>query len=167
MRGWIGGGPDDAVAYGMGIRTGGRSLRDCPDGGSYGSETAYRRLRACRNRDNPAGYPRSSAVDRHRRSDTGRGDRLQIDHVLASCGYFPDFPTREIDGRVLADGGYVANAPLQPLIEEVFRADERLTCLVIDLYSSRGRAPASLTQAMARRNELIFGNQTRARLAAR
>src|SRR4051794_8904408 len=47
--------------------------------------------------------------------DTHRGDRIGIDHLLASCGYLPEFAPVEIGGRLLADGGLAANAPIEAL----------------------------------------------------
>jgi NTE family protein len=47
--------------------------------------------------------------------DTARGHRIELDHVLASCGFLPEFPAVEIDGRLLGDGGLSANAPVEAL----------------------------------------------------
>ena len=97
--------------------------------------------------------------------DTARGDRIGPDHLLAAAGFFPDFPMTEIDGRLLADGGYYANAPIEALKEAPELDAQDLTCFVVDLYAGDGYAPATLEQCFARRNELTFGNQTRRALA--
>jgi NTE family protein len=98
--------------------------------------------------------------------DTGREDRIGPDHLIASCSFPPEFPPVEIDGRLLADGGLAANAP----IDLVFQHDGdesddsdpggRLLCFVVDLFPSVGQRPASLDQAAVRCLDLLLGNQT-------
>jgi NTE family protein len=48
--------------------------------------------------------------------DTARGDRIGIDHLLASCGFLPEFAPVEINGRLLGDGGLSANAPIEAVV---------------------------------------------------
>lgn len=94
--------------------------------------------------------------------DTGRGDRIGVDHLLASCGFLPEFSPVEIGGRLLGDGGLIANAPLEPVLDEV--EGTQATVLVLDLFDRCGERPAGLESALARKNALLFGNQTFARL---
>jgi NTE family protein len=95
--------------------------------------------------------------------DTHHGDRIGPDHLLATCGFLPDFPPVEIDGRLLGDGGLAANAPMETvLLEDGENSD--LLCFVIDLFSPEGGRPATLEEAAARRWDLMFGNQSRERL---
>jgi NTE family protein len=97
--------------------------------------------------------------------DTANGATIGPEHLLASCGFLPDFPPVEIAGRLLGDGGLSANAP----IERVLRDEEsnaEVLCLVVDLFSPAGARPRDLEQAAARRWDLIFGNQTRRALNA-
>jgi NTE family protein len=92
--------------------------------------------------------------------DTCNGASISADHLIASCGFLPDFPPIEIGGRLLGDGGLVANAPVETaLLDEDSNAD--ILCFVVDLFSSRGERPRTLEQAAARRWDLLFGNQTR------
>lgn len=61
--------------------------------------------------------------------------------------------------------GLSANAP----IEAVFLDSEShdpLVCFVIDLYARDGSRPQSLEESLARKGDLIFGNQTYQRLQA-
>lgn len=90
--------------------------------------------------------------------DTSKGDRITIDHLLASCGFVPDFSPVEIGGRMLGDGGLSANAPFEAIAQEQIKQD--LTCFVLDLFSRDGAMPATLEQSLARKNDLIFANQT-------
>jgi NTE family protein len=97
--------------------------------------------------------------------DTGKGDRLSMDHLLASCGFLPEFAPIEIGGRYLGDGGLSANAPIEALLEDEELPDN-LFCFIVDLYSRDGDLPGSLEAALARRSDLMFGNQTWRRLEA-
>lgn len=96
--------------------------------------------------------------------DTRRGDRIGPEHIVASCGFLPDFAPVEIGGRLLGDGCLATNAPIgTALLDEA--ADGRdLVCFVVDLFSSEGRRPATIEEAATRRVELLFGNQSRQRL---
>jgi NTE family protein len=92
--------------------------------------------------------------------DTRRGDRIAAEHLVASCGFLPDFPPLEIDGRLLGDGGLVANTPVERAIDWD-TGEEEWTVFVLDLFARKRARPASLDEAAARRMDLLFGNQTR------
>jgi NTE family protein len=96
--------------------------------------------------------------------DTGKGDMIGAEHLMASCGFLPEFAPVEIGGRLLGDGGLVANAPIEALND----IDDwsGLTCLVLDLYARDGERPRDLETAMSRKSDLIFSNQTWQRLTA-
>jgi NTE family protein len=96
--------------------------------------------------------------------DTRDGDLITPDHLLASCGFLPEFAPVEIDGRLLGDGGLSANAPIEPVLSDP--ATDHRTCFVIDLFARDGRRPRTLQAAMERKSDLIFGNQTWQRLDA-
>jgi NTE family protein len=96
--------------------------------------------------------------------DTGKGDRIEMDHLLASCGYLPDFAPVEIGGRWLGDGGLCANVPLEAVT--MADAPDPLVCFVVDLFARDGDHPGSLETAAARRGDLQFANQTWQRLQA-
>jgi NTE family protein len=97
--------------------------------------------------------------------DTARGDRIEPDHLLASCGFLPDFPPVEIGGRLLGDGGLVANAPVEAVLTELEGGGDHL-CFLVDLFCPKGARPTTLEEAASRRWDLIFGNQTRQNLKA-
>jgi NTE family protein len=91
--------------------------------------------------------------------DTQAGDRIRPAHLLASCGFLPEFPAVEIDGMLLGDGGLVANTP----VEEALLAEQGnrdLVCFIVELFSAAGNRPRTLEQGAARRWDLIFGTQT-------
>jgi NTE family protein len=88
--------------------------------------------------------------------------RIEMDHLMASCGYLPEFAPLEFDGRLLGDGGLSFNVPFDPILNEQFEGD--LLLYVIDLYARDGSRPISLEGALERKNDLLFGNQTVLRL---
>jgi NTE family protein len=89
-----------------------------------------------------------------------RHDRIELDHILASCGFLPEFAPVEIDGRCLGDGGLSVNAPFEPVLTE----DIHLCLYVVDLFARDGELPGSIEAASERKNDLIMGNQTFQRL---
>ena len=91
-----------------------------------------------------------------------RRDRIEMDHLLASCGFLPEFAPVEIGGRLLGDGGLAANAPIEPILDEVEGSDA--TVFVVDLFARDGARPTGLESALERKNALLFGNQTYYRL---
>jgi NTE family protein len=101
--------------------------------------------------------------------DNAKGERITLDHLLASCGFLPEFAPVQIDGRILGDGGLSVNAPLEIVLAST-DADEDVdaerVCFVIDLFARDGGPPVDLETALARKNDLLFGNQTFQRLKA-
>jgi NTE family protein len=92
--------------------------------------------------------------------DTAKGDGIGPDHLLATCGFLPEFAPVEIGGRLLGDGGLSANAPVEPVLEEMFDG----IVFVIDLFARDGARPRDFARALARKNDLLFANQTYLRL---
>jgi NTE family protein len=89
-----------------------------------------------------------------------RRDRIGTDHILASCGFLPEFAPRQIDARCLGDGGLSINAPFDPVLME----PTALRLYVVDLYARDGALPGSFEAASERKNDLMMGNQTYQRL---
>ena len=97
--------------------------------------------------------------------DTGRGQTIGPEHVLASCGFVPEFAPTEIDGRLLGDGGLAANAPLEAAFEDL-GPDEDVICFVLDLFARDVGPPRTLAEAGALRRDLLFCNPTHRALEA-
>jgi NTE family protein len=95
--------------------------------------------------------------------DTGKGDKIEMAHILASCGLPPEFAPVEIEGRTLGDGGLNANAPFGLVSAELEDGD---LCIIADNFNPLGRAPDSMERASARKSELMFSRQTTAEIAA-
>jgi NTE family protein len=88
--------------------------------------------------------------------------QIEMDHLLASCGFLPEFTPVEIGSRLLGDGGLSLNAPFDPVLASPL--DRDLHLFVLDLYARDGKRPNSLEAAAERKNDLLFGNQTFIRL---
>jgi NTE family protein len=80
---------------------------------------------------------------------------IRMDHLLASCGFIPEFAPVEIGGKLLGDGGLSANTPV-----EVVLFDAIETVIVLDCFARDGIYSPDLETALARKNDLIYGNQT-------
>jgi NTE family protein len=91
-----------------------------------------------------------------------REQRIELEHLMASCGFLPEFAPIEIDGRLVGDGGLSINAPFDPILQS--ETDGGLLLYVIDLYARDGDRPDSFEAALERKNDLLFGNQTYIRL---
>ncbi|MCP9626341.1 patatin-like phospholipase family protein [Rhodopseudomonas palustris] len=88
-------------------------------------------------------------------------DRIELDHLLASCGFLPEFAPVTIGTRTLGDGGLSLNSPFDPIMQECLAP---LRLFVLDLYARDDRLPSSFEAALERKNDLLFGNQTYLRL---
>ncbi|MEA2939980.1 MAG: hypothetical protein QOD09_509 [Bradyrhizobium sp.] len=88
--------------------------------------------------------------------------RIEMDHLMASCGFLPEFAPVEINGRLLGDGGLSLNVPFDPILQSDLEGN--LLLYLIDLYARDGERPNSLEAAAERKNDLLFGNQTLVRL---
>jgi NTE family protein len=96
--------------------------------------------------------------------DTAAGDTITVEHLLASGGLLPSFEPLRIDGRLLADGGFSVNAPLEPLLSSKRPGPAPRLCVLIDLFSPDGPVPTSLEGAVERSENLKYGCQTLTRL---
>jgi len=100
------------------------------------------------------------------RFDTRDRD-VRPEHLIASCGFLPDFPPQEVEGRLLCDGGMSANLPLSAVVDEIMDepGGERL-CIAVDLFSRFSPRPRTVTQAAERQLSLLLANQTRKTIEA-
>jgi NTE family protein len=87
-------------------------------------------------------------------------ERIEMDHLLASCGFLPEFAPVQIGARWLVDGGFSLNAPFDPILE----APAPLRLYIVDLFARDGKVPDGLEAAAERKSDLTFGNQTFQRL---
>lgn len=94
--------------------------------------------------------------------DTAAGTRIEPIHILASCGLLPEFEPVSIGGRLVGDGGLSCNVPFEPLITVPMKGP----LVVVDLFPRDGSAPLTAFDALKRKNDLIYSNQTYGRLKA-
>jgi NTE family protein len=87
------------------------------------------------------------------------------DHILASGAILPVFAPIEVDGRLLADGGFAANTPIDSILDQA--GNDEITCFVTELFAPEGSRPQSLVAAINRAGDLAFGNQTQRILEGR
>lgn len=97
--------------------------------------------------------------------DTQAGDVIGPEHLLASCGFLPDFDPTEIDGRLLGDGALVANAPVELVLANQ-AGDEDLICFVIDPFARDIGRPTSMERSAELRRDLLLSNPTHRALDA-
>jgi len=91
-------------------------------------------------------------------------DPLSIAHLRASCALPPAFPPQWIGGRLIADAGVSANLPLDAVLADPL--ERPLLCIAIDLLPLHRPAPATVTEAAERMQDLIFATQSRRAIAA-
>jgi NTE family protein len=89
--------------------------------------------------------------------DTRTG-RIGPEHIMASNALLPDFRPIEIEGRLYGDGGLVSNLPVDVVRRE---PDEDRLCVAIELFSASRQRCTTFAEAVARRQELLFVNQSR------
>ncbi len=97
--------------------------------------------------------------------DTAKGDRIGIEHLLASSSLLPAFEPIRVGDRLLADGGLSCNVPLEAEIGPARDGSSEPLCFVLDLYTAGGGQPVPLNRVVESSIDLIFGMQTRVRMA--
>ena len=96
--------------------------------------------------------------------DTAKGDRIEVEHLLASSSLIPAFEPIQVGERLLADGGLACNLPLEAEIgPDRFGTPEPL-CFALDLFTAGGGLPNPLNRVVENSLDLMFGIQTRMRL---
>jgi NTE family protein len=91
--------------------------------------------------------------------DTAAGNAIGPRHILASCGFIPEFEPTEVDGRLLGDGGLVANAPIE-LVLANRTGDDDLICFILDLFARDTGPPSSLEDSAGLRRDLLLSAPT-------
>jgi NTE family protein len=81
---------------------------------------------------------------------------------MASGALPPGFPAVEVDGELYWDGGLISNTPLQWVTGGDETGESRDTlAFQVDLWSSRGDAPADMAEVMMREKEIQYSSRTR------
>jgi NTE family protein len=87
------------------------------------------------------------------------GKKIGPEHIMASGALPPGFPSVEIEGEHFWDGGIATNTPLDYVLDAEINND--LLIFQVDLFSARGRLPASLLEAAEREKDIRFSSRTR------
>ena len=85
--------------------------------------------------------------------------KIGPEHIMASAALPPGFPAIEVDGEFYWDGGISSNTPLDYVLDQESADD--LLIFQVDLFSARGRLPATLLEAAEREKDIRFSSRTR------
>lgn len=92
--------------------------------------------------------------------DTGKGDRITPEHVMASGALPPGLPPIVIDGKPYWDGGLVSNTPLQYVLDGTGPRQD-MVVFQIDLFSAKGQMPETLLDVAQREKDIRYSSRTR------
>jgi len=88
-----------------------------------------------------------------------QGKIIGPEHIMASGALPPGFPAIVIDGEHYWDGGISSNTPLDYVLDA--QTDRDLLIFQVDLFSARGRLPATLLEAAEREKDIRYSSRTR------
>lgn len=92
--------------------------------------------------------------------DTGKGDRITPEHIMASGALPPGLPPIAIDGELYWDGGLVSNTPLQYVLDYAGPRED-MSIFQIDLFSAKGSLPQTLLDVAQREKDIRYSSRTR------
>lgn len=92
--------------------------------------------------------------------DTGKGDVIKPEHIMASGALPPGLPPITIDGVPYWDGGLVSNTPLQYVLD-ADRPRPDMCVFQIDLFSAHGPMPKTLFDVWQREKDIRYSSRTR------
>jgi NTE family protein len=92
-----------------------------------------------------------------------RGDRIEIDHIIASGSIPPAFPATPTDGKSYWDGGLFLNTPLSSAINclEQIEGDVRRELIVVELFPMDSPLPRNMWEVTNRLSQLLFTSKLR------
>jgi NTE family protein len=97
--------------------------------------------------------------------DTARGDHIEPEHIIASSSLLPAFEPVRIGERLLGDGGMACNLPLEAEIGPQRGTPPEPLCIALDLFTPDGGHAVALNRVVEQSVDVIFGMQSRMRLA--
>ena len=86
---------------------------------------------------------------------------IKVEHILASGALPPGFPAIEVDGELYWDGGLVSNTPLEWITGGESGEPRDTLAFQVDLWCSRGEAPADMSEVITRQKEIQYSSRTR------
>lgn len=93
--------------------------------------------------------------------DTTR-QKIQVEHILASCALPPAFAAVKIDEDYYWDGGVLSNTPIQAIIHDSEHVNT--LCFMANLFDSFGLNPKTLDDVIKRYKDIMYSSQDRMHL---
>jgi NTE family protein len=86
-----------------------------------------------------------------------RGERLTVEHVMASGALPPAFGAIRIDGEPYWDGGIYSNTPIEAVLDDKPRRDSLI--FAVNVWHQTGPEPTSILQVMGRQKDIQFASR--------
>jgi NTE family protein len=86
-----------------------------------------------------------------------RGERLRLDHVLASGALPPAFPAVRIDGDPYWDGGIYSNTPIEAVLDDHPRRDSVI--FTVQMWNPEGPEPETVWQVLGRQKDIQYASR--------
>jgi len=84
-------------------------------------------------------------------------DRIEAEHIMASCALPPGFPAVRINDEYYWDGGVLSNTPVQALLHD--KKHRNTLCFMANLFDSYGLNPKTLDEVLKRHKDLMYSSQ--------
>lgn len=88
--------------------------------------------------------------------------KINVEHILASCALPPGFPAIEVEGDFYWDGGVLSNSPTEVLINEPQRLNT--LCFMANIFDSYGLLPKSMDDVLKRYKDITYSSRYRSQI---
>ena len=92
-----------------------------------------------------------------------RGEKLGVEHVMASGALPPAFPAVRIDGEPYWDGGIYSNTPIEAVLDDKPRRDSLI--FAVNVWHQTALEPESIWQVMARQKDIQYASRADSHIA--
>jgi NTE family protein len=92
-----------------------------------------------------------------------QGERLELEHIIASGSLPPSFPLTQIGEHYYWDGGLFQNTPLSSAINclEQLPSDSRREVIVVELFPAKAPLPKDMAEVANRLGQLLLASKLR------
>lgn len=80
--------------------------------------------------------------------------KINVEHIIASCALPPGFPAVKIDEAYYWDGGLYSNTPLIGVINDL--PHKNRLCFLVDLFESTGLLPQNMDDLLERAKDINY-----------
>lgn len=80
--------------------------------------------------------------------------KLDVEHIVASCALPPGFPAVKIEDAYYWDGGLYSNTPLICVINDL--PHKNRLCFLVDLFESTGLLPQNMDELLERAKDINY-----------